>query len=142
MPQPSSAIGVAVDVNDDLFVVPVKPGTRTLEEISGEITTAAETLRAGGPEALKLAPVAITITNLGGTGVETFQAIISPPQAAVLAIGKIAPAVCAEGDQVVVRPRVTLTLSADHRIVNGKYAASFLRCIVDQLESIGETHHD
>ena len=79
----------------------------------------------------------MTISNLGAAGIESFAAIINPPEVAVLAIGQIAPVVVAHNGQVAIQNRVTLTLSVDHRIVNGRYAAEFLRKIVEELEALG-----
>ena len=70
-------------------------------------------------------------------GVEAFTAIVNPPEAAILAIGKVAPAVVAVEDQVVIQQRVTLTLSVDHRVVSGRYAADFLAKIVEEIENPG-----
>jgi pyruvate dehydrogenase E2 component (dihydrolipoamide acetyltransferase) len=62
--------------------------------------------------------------------------VINPPESAILAVGKIMPVVTVIDGQVAVRNRVNLTLSADHRIVSGKYAAKFLGAIVQELETV------
>ena len=89
-------------------------------------------LRAGDPAARLSTRANLTITNLGGSGVESFAAVINPPESAILAVGKIMPVVTIVDGQVAVQSRVNLTLSADHRIVSGKYAARFLRAIVQR----------
>ena len=68
-----------------------------------------------------------TLSNLGMYGVDAFTAIINPPQAAILAVGRIADRVLPLGGMAVVQPALTLTLSCDHRAVDGARAGSFLR---------------
>jgi pyruvate dehydrogenase E2 component (dihydrolipoamide acetyltransferase) len=137
VPQNSDAIGVAVDVADDLRVITIaQAATKTVAQISAEIRAAADKLRRGEslPQSAQSGG-AVTITNLGSTGVETFSAIINPPEAAILAIGAVAPQLVPVDGQAVVQHRVQLTLSADHRVVNGKYAAGFLAAIVREIET-------
>lgn len=135
-PCESDAIGVAVDQEGELFVISLgEPARKTPEVLSEEIRAAVGRLRTGDPEARLLKPARLTVTNLGATGIESFAAIVNPPESAILAIGKIAPvAVVAQG-QVVPQQRVALSLSVDHRAVNGKYAAEFLQTIVQEIES-------
>ncbi len=133
----TDAVGVAVDVDDMLYVVPIEqPLTIGLEQISEQILSRVEGIRRGDPAAKKLGDTIITITNLGAEGIESFAAIINPPETAILAIGKVAPTVHVQNDQIVVQKRVALTLSVDHRVVNGKYAARFLSQIVNELEHL------
>lgn len=131
------AIGVAADVDDVLYVVPVEnPLSLTVTQISEQIVSRVERIRHGDASAKKLGSTCITITNLGAEGIESFQAIINPPEAAILAIGKIAPTVYAVSDnQIVIQKRVSLSLSVDHRVVNGKYVARFLSRIVQEIET-------
>lgn len=133
----ADAIGVAVDFDDDLYVVPIeRPLTLTPEQISASILAGVENIRQGDAAARRLGSTCLTITNLGAENIESFQAIINPPDAAVLAIGKIAPTVQVADNQMVIQPRVTLSLSVDHRVVSGKYAAKFLSRIVSEVESL------
>ena len=67
-------------------------------------------------------------------GVDAFSAIITPPQAAVLAVGRIADRVVAVNGQPAVRPMMTITLSSDHRVVDGAQAAAFLNDLAAALE--------
>jgi pyruvate dehydrogenase E2 component (dihydrolipoamide acetyltransferase) len=133
---PNSDIGVAVDARGDLFVAAVaaSPGG-TVEEISNEIRARVREIQDGAGEARGIRPAAITITNLGATAVESFAAIINPPEVAILAIGRIGPVPVVQDGQVAVQNRVALTLSADHRIINGKYAADFLSAIIREIEA-------
>ncbi len=135
--QLSEAIGVAVDVDGDLFVVPIAgPGLLTPEQISDRLGELVARLRAGDPEARRLQPAWMTVSNLGAYGVESFAAIVNPPESAVLAVGRVAPVPVARGTEVVVEQRVNLTLAIDHRVVSGRYAADFLNAIVRALESL------
>jgi pyruvate/2-oxoglutarate dehydrogenase complex dihydrolipoamide acyltransferase (E2) component len=137
VPQGIDAVGLAVDLDDDLFTLAIeRPAAKTPEQISAEIEHGVARLRAGDPAARLSTRANLTVTNLGGWGVESFAAVINPPESAILAVGKIMPVVSVLNGQVVVRNRVNLTLSADHRIVSGKYAARFLGAIVQELESL------
>ena len=137
VPHAPDAIGVAVDVDSDLFVVSIADAAvKTPTQISAEIVALVERLQHGDPEARRLRPACLTVTNLGMTGVESFTAVINPPESAVLAVGRIAPCVVVKDGQIVVEHRVTLTLSVDHRVVSGKYAADFLSAIAQELESL------
>jgi pyruvate dehydrogenase E2 component (dihydrolipoamide acetyltransferase) len=68
-------------------------------------------------------------------GVDNFVAIINPPQCAILAIGRVAPRVVAHGEGIAVRPTMTMSLSADHRVVDGAIAAKFLQEVKMLLEN-------
>jgi pyruvate dehydrogenase E2 component (dihydrolipoamide acetyltransferase) len=137
LPQESDSIGVAVDLDGDLYVVAVAAAAgQTLEQISAALRTAVESLRRNDSGARCRTRNVMTITNLGMTGVEAFAAIINPPEAAILAIGKVAPVVVAVDGRPVVQNRVTLTLSVDHRVASGKYAAEFLQHLVAELEAV------
>ena len=75
-----------------------------------------------------------TVSNLGMLGVDSFIAIINPPQCAILAVGRVAPRVVTDGDGMEIKSMMTATLSADHRVVDGASAARFLRQIKQYLE--------
>jgi pyruvate dehydrogenase E2 component (dihydrolipoamide acetyltransferase) len=131
---PNSDIGVAVDVKGDLFVAAVSTNpASTVEQISDEIRARVREIQEGAGEARGIRPAAITVTNLGATQVESFAAIINPPEAAILAIGKIGPVPVVHEGRVAVQHRVALTLSADHRVINGKYAADFMGAIIREI---------
>jgi pyruvate dehydrogenase E2 component (dihydrolipoamide acetyltransferase) len=134
----TTAIGVAADVEGDLFVIPVEaPASKTVEEISSEIRSGVASLRRNEGGSRKRYPGCLTITNLGAANVETFAAIINPPEAAVLAIGKTRPVVVPRTEtSFAVEQRVNLTLSVDHRIVSGRYAADFLGAMVTEIEQV------
>ena len=77
-----------------------------------------------------------TISNLGMFNVDAFTAIIVPPQAGILAVGAIADRVVARDGLIGVRPTVNLTLSSDHRVVDGARAAAFLNDVVLSLNEV------
>lgn len=138
IPQGTDTIGVAADIHGDLFVVPVEsPGDKTIEDISRDIRARVAAMRGGDPLARVMKPGVMTVTNLGVCNVETFTAIINPPESAILAVGKIRPVVIAVSETAfAIQHRVNLTLSIDHRVANGKYAADFLGAIVEEIENL------
>jgi pyruvate dehydrogenase E2 component (dihydrolipoamide acetyltransferase) len=93
----------------------------------------AERARANKLRPSDLAGGTFTISNLGMFDVDAFTAIITPPQAAILAVGRIADRVVAVEGQPAIRPMVTLTLSSDHRVVDGVRAAEFMRDVADAV---------
>lgn len=78
-----------------------------------------------------------TISNLGMYGVEQFVAVLNPPQAAILAVGAIEQRAVPAGDGFEARPLLTLTLTCDHRSLDGATAAEFLRTLKSLLEEPG-----
>jgi pyruvate dehydrogenase E2 component (dihydrolipoamide acetyltransferase) len=74
-----------------------------------------------------------TISNLGTFGVEHFTAVINPPEAAILAVGGTVDEPVVREGQVVVRPMMRMTLTSDHRVLDGAVSAAFLRDLVDLL---------
>ncbi len=128
-------IGVAVATEDGL-VVPVihNADEKTLEEIDAALSELTEKARRGKLVREDLTGGTFTITNLGMYGVEFFTPIINPPEAAILAAGRIAEKPVVVNGKIVTRPVVMLSLSYDHRIVDGAPAAEFLRKIKDKVE--------
>ena len=128
-------VGVAVDVADGLLVPVVRDCDRkSLSQISAEVRD----LVARGREG-KLAPEeytggTFTISNMGMFRVEDFAAIINPPEAALLAVGSVRRVPVVQGDAVVPGDRMKLTLSGDHRVMNGVTAAKFLNEVRRLLE--------
>ncbi len=120
-------IGLAVGVEDGL-VVPVIHNADSLT-ISQIATHRKDLVTRANAHRLRLADISgstFTLTNLGMYNVDAFLAILNPPQAAILAVGRIADRVVPENGQVVIRPMMTITLSSDHRVVDGVRAAKFL----------------
>jgi pyruvate dehydrogenase E2 component (dihydrolipoamide acetyltransferase) len=136
VPAGTDAVGVAVDHEGELFVIPIaSPAAKTVEQISAEIRQGVDRLRSGDPDARRIQPALMTVTNLGVCNVESFTAIINPPEPVILGIGRVKPTPVARADgSVGVEPRCTLTLSVDHRVASGKYAGEFLAAVVKEIE--------
>ena len=79
-----------------------------------------------------------TVTNLGSFGIDAFTPIINPPECAVLGVGRLERRPVMDGDRVVARELVTLSLTFDHRIVDGGPAARFLQTLAKCVENPGE----
>jgi pyruvate dehydrogenase E2 component (dihydrolipoamide acetyltransferase) len=127
-------IGVAMAV-DDGVVAPVIPGADRLDlgQIAAHRKDLTERARAGKLRHADLAGGTFTISNLGMYNVDAFSAIIIPPQAAILAVGHIADRVVPFEGKPAIRPMLTLTLSADHRVIDGARAALFLDELVQAM---------
>jgi pyruvate dehydrogenase E2 component (dihydrolipoamide acetyltransferase) len=127
-------MGIAVAVNEGV-VAAVIPNAHTasLAEISIQRHDLAERARAGRLRPADIADATFTISNLGMYKVDQFSAIISPPQAAILAVGAILDRVVAIEGQPAVRPMMTLTLSCDHRVADGARAALFLGDLAEAI---------
>ena len=128
-------VGIAV-ATDEGLVVPVVQAADGLSvgEIAGRRQELVERATAGKLTPADISGGTFTITNLGMYGVDAFAAIINPPQAAILAVGRIADRVLAVDGQPAVRPTMIVTLSCDHRAVDGARAAQFLDELVGLIE--------
>ncbi|MFN8490086.1 MAG: dihydrolipoamide acetyltransferase family protein [Caldilineaceae bacterium] len=128
-------IGLAVAVEEGLLV-PVVPQADQLglSAIAKRRIEMVERAQAGKLTPADLSGGTFTISNLGMYGIDAFNAIVNPPQAAILAVGRIADRVAPVNGQPVVQPMTTLTLSCDHRVVDGARAAQFMQTLVAYLE--------
>ncbi|MGP0076745.1 MAG: dihydrolipoamide acetyltransferase family protein [Bryobacteraceae bacterium] len=133
---PSVNISIAIAVKDGVVGAVIPNADRaTLAAISARRQDLAERARAGRLHPPDVTGGTFTISNLGMFGVDAFSAIITPPQAAVLAVGRIADRVVPVNGLIGIRPILTLTLSSDHRVVDGAQAAAFLKDVADALTS-------
>jgi pyruvate dehydrogenase E2 component (dihydrolipoamide acetyltransferase) len=131
-------MAVAIAVNDGVVAAVIPNAhTATLPEIARQRRDVAERARAGKLRPADIADATFTISNLGMYHVDQFSAIITPPQAAILAVGRIADRVVAVEGKPAVRPMMTLTLSSDHRVVDGARAATFLEELAQALRDPG-----
>ncbi|MGD1031741.1 MAG: 2-oxo acid dehydrogenase subunit E2 [Opitutaceae bacterium] len=131
---PTANIGVAVAMDDGLVVPVLASAERmSLAAISVETKRIAAAARAGKIEGMGTG--VFTITNLGMFGVEEFAAIINPPESAILAIGAAREAVVVKDGAMRAGRVMTMTLSADHRLINGALAAKFLARLKELLEA-------
>jgi pyruvate dehydrogenase E2 component (dihydrolipoamide acetyltransferase) len=135
---PSANIGIAVAIPQGL-VVPVIPQCerRTVAEIAAARADLVERARGGKLRQEDLDGGTFTISNLGMYGVERFVAVLNPPQAAILAVGAAEERPVVRDGQVVVRPMLDLTLTCDHRSLDGATAAEFLGTVKTFLEEPG-----
>lgn len=132
-------VGIAVAAEQGLVVPVVRAAAeKTIEEIALEGTRLIDAARRGQLRPDDMLGGTFTISNLGMFGVSRFTAIINPPQVAILAVGAIENRVVASGaDAFAVRPQLTLTLAADHRVVDGALGARFLARLKEVLETPG-----
>ena len=135
---PTANIGIAVAVPNGL-VVPVIPGCerKSIVEIAATRSAVVERARAGKLQQSDLDGGTFTISNLGMFGIERFVAVLNPPQAAILAVGSIEDRVVPVDGLPAVRPRMELTLTCDHRAIDGATGAEFLRDVKAFLEEPG-----
>jgi len=135
---PAANIGIAVAVPHGL-VVPVIPSceTKSIAEIAAARADVVERTRGGKLKSEDLENGTFTISNLGMYGVERFTAVLNPPQAGILAVGAIEERpVVADGD-LEIQPRMDMTLTVDHRSVDGATASEFLGTVKAMLEEPG-----
>jgi len=132
---PDINIGLAVAVEEGL-VVPVlhNADSLSLSEIATRMQEVVDRAMAGKLRLDDISGGTFTISNLGMYGVDAFNAIVNPPQAAILAVGRIAERVVAVNGQPAVRPMIMLSLSFDHRAVDGARGAQFLDTLASYIE--------
>jgi pyruvate dehydrogenase E2 component (dihydrolipoamide acetyltransferase) len=129
-------VGLAVATSNGL-IVPTIFGTDrlSLPEIAMKREELVSKSQEGSLTLDEVSGGTFTVSNLGMYGVESFSAIINPPQAAILAVGAIEERAAVREGQIGVRPQLTLSLSADHRVVDGALAAQFLARVRQLLEN-------
>jgi pyruvate dehydrogenase E2 component (dihydrolipoamide acetyltransferase) len=132
---PNINVSIAIAVKDGVVgaVIP-NADKATLAAISTKRQDLAERARAGRLHPPDVTGGTFTISNLGMFGVDAFSAIITPPQAAVLAVGRIADLVVPVNGLIGIRPILTMTLSSDHRVVDGAQAAAFLKDLSNEIQ--------
>lgn len=128
-------VGVAVAVEDGLIVPVIRDADRkSLSEIATEAHALAERARIGRLTPDEFRGGTFTISNLGMYGIDHFTAVINPPEAAILAVGAATEEPVLRDGQLAARTTIKLTLSIDHRVLDGATAAEFLRDLKDTLE--------
>ncbi|MGZ4386278.1 MAG: dihydrolipoamide acetyltransferase family protein [Gaiellaceae bacterium] len=134
----SADIGIAIAAPNGL-IVPVVRGCeqRSLAELAAARGDLVGRARAGTLTTADLEGGTFTISNLGPFGVEQFVAVLNPPQAAILAVGAIEERPVVRDGGLEIAPMLTLTLTCDHRVVDGSLAAQFLRSLTELLEEPG-----
>ncbi len=128
-------VGVAVALEQGLIVPVVRNADKLgVLELARETRRLAELARQGKLKPEDFSGGTFTVSNLGMFDVESFTAVINPPESAILAIGSITPTPVVVDGQVVVRDRMKVTLSSDHRAIDGAIAARFLQEVKRLLE--------
>ena len=128
-------IGLAIALDDGLLVAVLRDADRKdLRTLAAEREQLEEHARAGRLAEHELTGSVLTVSNLGTVGVDRFTAIVNPPEAAILAAGRVADRVVARDGVPAVRPMTTLTLSVDHRVADGATAARYLAAVAERLE--------
>lgn len=129
-------IGSAVAIEDGLIVPVIRfADQKSLSEISMEAKQLTEKARNKKLQPNEFTGNTFTISNLGMMDIDEFTAIVNPPDSCILAVGKITPTPVVENGQVVVRQLLKLTLSCDHRVVDGAVGAAFLQTLKAFLEN-------
>jgi pyruvate dehydrogenase E2 component (dihydrolipoamide acetyltransferase) len=129
-------IGIAVDTEAGLLAPVIRNvPALTLEQIARQTRALADKARRRQLTAEEMQGGTFTITNLGAFGIDAFTPIINWPQCAILGIGRIRRQPAVIGDQVVAREQVTLSLTFDHRLVDGAPAGRFLQTLCSNIEA-------
>ena len=129
-------LGIATSLKDYLIVPVIRQAqTKNLEQLVVVLADLVERARSHRLSPAEMSGSTFTISNLGMFGIESFTAIINPPESAILAVGKIVERQAAGENGLVLKPMMNLTLSADHRVIDGAAAASFLAELKATLEN-------
>jgi pyruvate dehydrogenase E2 component (dihydrolipoamide acetyltransferase) len=123
-------LGFATDTPRGL-VVPVirNANTLTLRQLAAEAARLAKGCREGGVKPDELAGGTFTVTNLGAFGIESFTPVLNVPQVAILGVCAIRPEPVQNGDEIVFQPRIGLSLTINHQVVDGAPGARFLQAL-------------
>jgi pyruvate dehydrogenase E2 component (dihydrolipoamide acetyltransferase) len=133
-----SDVGVAVALEDGLVVPVVRDAAaKSLEELDREIADLAERARSARLTLDETQGAVFSVTNLGAYRVDAFTPLLDPPQTAILGLGRARPRPAVVGQTVAVRTLAVLSLTFDHRVVDGAPAAAFLDQVVATLEDPG-----
>lgn len=128
-------VGVAVAIEDGLITPIIKDAdVKGLAEIAQEIRELADRAKKKSLKPEEYTGGSITVSNLGMFGIDSFIAVINPPQAAILAVGKVEPKVVVRNDAMVIRQMMSVTLSGDHRVIDGAVGAQYLQELRSLLE--------
>jgi pyruvate dehydrogenase E2 component (dihydrolipoamide acetyltransferase) len=131
---PEVNIAIAIAVSDGVIAAVIPNAhVASITEIAAQRRDLAERAKSGKSRPQDFAGATFTISNLGMFQIDSFSAIIPPPQAAILAVGAISDRVVAIDGQPVVRSMMTLTLSCDHRVVDGARGAQFLNALAKAI---------
>src|SRR6266487_3176712 len=129
-------VGMAVAVEDGLITPVIRDADRkTLVQIGAESRELAERARNRRLKPEEYTGATFSVSNLGMFDIDQFTAVINPPESGIVAIGSIVAKAVPEGDRVVVRRRMRVTMSCDHRVIDGATGAQFLKTLKQMLEN-------
>jgi pyruvate dehydrogenase E2 component (dihydrolipoamide acetyltransferase) len=136
VPSPAVHLGVAISLRDGGLVAPAlhDADRLSLDELMRQLRDLVRRTRAGNLRSSELSDPTITVTNLGEQGIDAVLGIIYPPQVAIVGFGRVAERPWSVGGQIVSRPVVTATLSADHRVTDGHRGGRFLTAVERLLQ--------
>ena len=128
-------LGVAVAVEDGLITPVIRDANRKgLAGISAEVRELADRGRDKKLQPEEYTGATFSVSNLGMFGIQEFTGVINPPEAGILAVGGIEDTATVEGGEVVSRPIMQVTMSCDHRVIDGATGARFLQTLRQMLE--------
>jgi pyruvate dehydrogenase E2 component (dihydrolipoamide acetyltransferase) len=136
---PDVNVSVAMAVKDGVVGAVIhKADSKKIADLASERRELTERARAGRLRPADITGGTFTVSNLGMYKVDAFSAIITPPQAAVLAVGSVSDRVVPVDGKPAIRPMMTMTLSSDHRVVDGARAAEFLSDLANAIREPGK----
>jgi pyruvate dehydrogenase E2 component (dihydrolipoamide acetyltransferase) len=129
-------LGMAVAVEDGLITPVIRDAAaKSLAEIGREARALADLARARRLQPAQYTGATFSVSNLGMFDIDQFTAVINPPEAGILAVGSIAPKAVVHDGQLVMRRRLRVTMSCDHRVIDGATGAAFLKTLKGMLEN-------
>jgi len=129
-------IGMAVAIEDGLITPVIRNAdVKSLREIGAESRELASRARNRRLKPEEYTGATFSVSNLGMFDIDQFTAVINPPEAGIVAIGSIVPKAVPDGERVMVRRRMRLTMSCDHRVIDGATGAAFLKTLKQMLEN-------
>ncbi|HTR53173.1 MAG TPA: 2-oxo acid dehydrogenase subunit E2 [Kofleriaceae bacterium] len=128
-------VGVAVAIDDGLVTPVVRDADQKgIGAIAAEVRDLADRAKRKALKGPEITGSTFTVSNLGMYAIERFTAILNPPEAGILAIGGVVEAPVVAGNQIVIGKRMTVTMSCDHRVIDGALGARWLAAFVELIE--------
>jgi pyruvate dehydrogenase E2 component (dihydrolipoamide acetyltransferase) len=128
-------VGVAVAIDEGLVTPVVRDADQKgIGAIAAEVRDLAERARKRGLKVHEINGSTFSVSNLGMFGIERFTAIINPPEGGILAIGAVRDAAVVDKGHVVAGKRMTVTMSCDHRVIDGALGARWLTVLAELIE--------
>jgi pyruvate dehydrogenase E2 component (dihydrolipoamide acetyltransferase) len=129
-------LGIAVAIEDGLLTPVIRAAqNKSLREISEQVKDLASRARNKRMKPEEFQGGTFTVSNLGGMGIDSFSAVINPPQGFILAVGKVTKVPVIDDDQIVAGHRMSITMSCDHRVIDGALGAEYLKELRHLLEN-------